>query len=143
MWQIHVGLIARCMCFACTCVWVYVCTYGSGLCRCCTALTCTPPWNAKYRPVKAIPARRLNRPTNPLVDTQPPLAELLPDFLYFPSPSRLFPLLVLHAGMEETQTPGDTRTQSVSKYQILCSRCRFRYRHSPLDITYESRLKVG
>jgi len=77
---------------ACTCVRVLLlllCVYICARAR--TAFTRTPPRNAKYRPVKAIPARRLNRPTNPLVDTQPPPADptFYPTLLYFSSPSPL------------------------------------------------------
>lgn len=69
-----------------------LCADGSGLCRYCTALLSSPalhpPWNAKYRPVKAIPARWLSRPT----PSSPfnPHQRGLPDFLYSPSPSLEF-----------------------------------------------------
>lgn len=87
--QIHVRLVGSSITCVCVCGRGGACIYGAGLCRCCTALTCTPPWNAKYRPVKAIPAR-LNRPTNPLVDAQsPPQQSFYPTFLYFLSPPSL------------------------------------------------------
>lgn len=101
----------------CACRYIY----GSGLCRCCPALTCTPPWNAKYRPVKAIPARRLNRPTNPLVvDTlSPPPSRASTRLSYIFYLCRLFPLPLLHLRMEEWKRRSMILGQCVSKSQYF------------------------
>jgi len=81
--------------------WLRVHARGRGLRR---TAPLAPPCNSKYRPVKAIPARRLNRPTNPLVDApRQPRQKPPSDLLIHSSFSRSFESRPLFAGWRYSQ----------------------------------------
>jgi hypothetical protein len=98
--------------------WLRVHARGRGLRRI-APLALVSPWNSKYRPVKAIPARRLNRPTNPLVG---PTRNLHPTFLYIRRSLVVVPLTLADSSLLWPAILGQRRKYrytSRSRYSVF------------------------